>query len=122
MGAENQSALPEPQIDKSEVADFEERFGISRDVDLQEWFFKLGRIQSNYTAENFETELSALAEKYADQAVFVKVNVDESEEAAMAHGISSIPNVIAFKGGKAVANQLGFVPEGALEAFIQSVL
>ena len=49
-------SIPEPQIDKSEVADFEERFGISRDVDLQEWFFKLGRIQSNYTAENFETE------------------------------------------------------------------
>ncbi len=66
--------------------------------------------------------LSALAEKYAEQAVFVKVNVDESEEAAMEHGISSIPNVIAFKGGKAVANQLGFVPEGALEAFIKSVL
>ena len=66
--------------------------------------------------------LSALAEKYAEQAVFVKVNVDESEEAAMEHAISSIPNVIAFKGGKAVANQLGFVPEGALEAFIKSVL
>ena len=66
--------------------------------------------------------LSGLAEKYAEQAVFVKVNVDESEEAAMEHGISSIPNVIAFKDGKAVANQLGFVPEGALEAFIKSVL
>ena len=65
---------------------------------------------------------SGLAEKYAEQAVFVKVNVDESEEAAMEHGISSIPNVIAFKDGKAVANQLGFVPEGALEAFIKSVL
>jgi thioredoxin 1 len=54
--------------------------------------------------------------------VFVKVNVDESEDAAIEHGISSIPNVIAFKEGKAVANQLGFVPEAALEAFIKSVL
>lgn len=66
--------------------------------------------------------LSGLAEKYADKAVFVKVNVDESEEAAIEHGISSIPNVIAFKGGKAVANQLGFAPESVLEAFIESVL
>ena len=66
--------------------------------------------------------LSGLAEKYADKAVFVKVNVDESEEAAIEHGISSIPNVIAFKGGKAVANQLGFVPASALESFIEKVL
>lgn len=66
--------------------------------------------------------LSELSEKYADQAVFVKVNVDESEEAAIEHGISSIPNVIAFKGGKAVANQLGFAPESVLESFIQKVL
>ena len=66
--------------------------------------------------------LSSLAEKYEGKAVFVKVNVDENESAAIEHGISSIPNVIAFKGGKAVANQLGFVPEGALKAFIQSVL
>ena len=66
--------------------------------------------------------LSGLAEKYADKAVFVKVNVDESEEAAIEHGISSIPNVIAFKGGNAVANQLGFAPESALESFIEKVL
>ena len=66
--------------------------------------------------------LSSLAEKYAGEAVFVKVNVDESEEAAIEHGISSIPNVIAFKEGKAEANQLGFVPEAALEAFIKRVL
>ena len=66
--------------------------------------------------------LSELSEKYADKAVFVKVNVDESEEAAIEHGISSIPNVIAFKGGKAVANQLGFVPASALESFIEKVL
>ena len=66
--------------------------------------------------------LSELAEKYEGKAVFVKVNVDESEEAAMEHKISSIPNVIAFKGGKAVANQLGFAPEAVMENFIKSVL
>ena len=66
--------------------------------------------------------LSELAEEYAERAVFVKVNVDESEEAAIEHRISSIPNVIAFKGGKAVANQLGYAPEEALKSFIESVL
>ena len=66
--------------------------------------------------------LAELSEQYADKAVFVKVNVDENEEAAMAHRISSIPNVIAFKGGAAVANQLGFAPEAVIENFIKSVL
>lgn len=60
----------------------------------------------------------ALAEKYADKAQFVKVNVDEEAEAAMKYGISSIPNVIAFKNGKVAASNLGFVPESVLEEFI----
>lgn len=59
-----------------------------------------------------------LAEKYADKAVFVKVNVDEQTETAIKYGVSSIPNVIAFRGGKAVANSLGYVPENELEDFI----
>lgn len=59
-----------------------------------------------------------LAEKYADKAVFVKVNVDEQTETAIKYGVSSIPNVIVFRGGKAVANSLGYVPENELEEFI----
>ena len=59
-----------------------------------------------------------LAEKYADKAVFVKVNVDEQTETAIKYDVSSIPNVIAFRGGKAVANSLGYVPENELEDFI----
>ncbi len=59
-----------------------------------------------------------IAEKYADKAVFVKVNVDEQTETAIKYGVSSIPNVIAFRGGKAVANSLGYVPENELEDFI----
>ena len=66
--------------------------------------------------------LGELSEKYEGKAVFVKVNVDENEEAAIEHRISSIPNVIAFKGGKAVSNQLGFAPESVLESFIEKVL
>ena len=58
------------------------------------------------------------AEKFADKAVFVKVNVDEQTETAIKYGVSSIPNVIAFRGGKAVANSLGYVPENELEDFI----
>ena len=64
------------------------------------------------------------SEKYADKAVFVKMDVDEesSEAAAVKYGITSIPNVIAFKGGKKADNNLGFVPQAALESFIEKNL
>ena len=60
-----------------------------------------------------------LSDKYAEEAVFVKIDIDENEESAIKYGITSIPNVIAFKNGKPVANSLGFVPAAALEAFVE---
>ena len=66
----------------------------------------------------------SLSEAYDGQAVFVKVNVDneDCESAAIKYRVSSIPNVIAFKGGKPVANSLGFVPEAMLDAFVKNNL
>ena len=66
----------------------------------------------------------ALSEKYAGKAVFAKLDVDGDgcEEAARKYGITSIPNVIAFKNGIPVDTQLGFVPEAMLAAFIESNL
>lgn len=54
--------IPEmPQIENSEIADFEERFAISSDVDLQTWFHKLSRFKrysNEYSSvENYEKEL-----------------------------------------------------------------
>ena len=65
-----------------------------------------------------------ISEKYEDKAVFVKIEIDEeeSESAAIKYGISTIPNVIAFKGGKPVANSLGFVPEAVLDNFVKNNL
>lgn len=63
-----------------------------------------------------------LSEKYEGKAEFVKVDVDENEEAAMKYRISSIPNVMAFKGGQSVASNLGFVPAAVLEDFIKNNL
>lgn len=62
-----------------------------------------------------------VSDKYADKAVFVKVDIDreDCEGAAVKYGITSIPNVLAFKGGKVVDNNLGFVPETALSAFVE---
>ena len=66
----------------------------------------------------------AISDKYDGDAIFAKIDIDEedSEAAAIKYGITSIPNVIAFKGGKPVDNSLGFVPEAVLEAFVEKQL
>jgi thioredoxin 1 len=65
-----------------------------------------------------------LAEIYDGKAVFAKLDVDGDgcEEAARKYGISSIPNVLAFKNGGVVDNHLGFAPEAVLTAFIEKNL
>lgn len=65
-----------------------------------------------------------VSDKYEGKAVFVKVDIDEedSEPAAIEYGITSIPNVIAFKDGKPVDNSLGFVPQAVLEGFVEKNL
>ena len=65
-----------------------------------------------------------VANAYEDKALFVKIDIDdeENESVAIKYGITSIPNVIAFKGGKAVDNSLGFVPAVVLENFVKNNL
>ena len=65
-----------------------------------------------------------VSDQYENEAIFVKIDVDEeeSEEAAMKYKITSIPNVIVFKGGVPVANNLGFLPKEAFEQFVKNNL
>ncbi len=63
-----------------------------------------------------------LSNDFDGKAEFVKLDVDENEEAARKYGISSIPNIIAFKGGKPAANSLGFLPKASLEKFVNDNL
>ena len=63
-----------------------------------------------------------VSDKLDGKAVFVKIDVDENEDAAMKYAITSIPNVKIFKNGKVAANHLGFVPEEVLTAFIENNL
>ena len=65
-----------------------------------------------------------ISDKYEDKAIFAKINIDEedSEMAAIKYGITSIPNIIAFKGGKPVDNSLGFKPQAMLEEFVEKNL
>ncbi|HXS78941.1 MAG TPA: thioredoxin, partial [Gammaproteobacteria bacterium] len=54
--------------------------------------------------------LDRVAEAFGGRVKLVKINSDENPELSQAFNIRSIPNVIAFKGGRAVAQFMGAVP------------
>ena len=66
----------------------------------------------------------AASDKYADKAIFVKIDVDDeaSESAARKYQITSIPNVLVFKNGAVAGNNLGFMPQEAFEKFVENNL
>ena len=66
--------------------------------------------------------LEKLEHEYAGRFKLAKVNSDENQELAATFGVRSIPDVMAFKGGKAVSHFLGAQPESQVRAFIEGLL
>ena len=66
--------------------------------------------------------LEKVCAEYGERVRLVKINSDENPEISTAFGIRSIPNVIAFRDGKAVSQFLGALPEGQVRAFIDKLL
>lgn len=68
--------------------------------------------------------LNAMDRKY-DGLDVVKVNVEESQDNAMLaqeHGVSGIPNMVIYKGGKQVKNLVGMRPAPVLENELKEFL
>ena len=63
--------------------------------------------------------LEALSEEMAGKASFYAMDVDDNPDIAQQFGISSIPYVAVFRDGKKVDEQIGFVPQPHLKAFIE---
>ena len=61
--------------------------------------------------------LDRVAQAFGGRVKLVKVNSDESPELSQAFNIRSIPNVIAFKDGRAVAQFTGALPEAQVREF-----
>jgi thioredoxin 1 len=59
-----------------------------------------------------------LAEAFDGQAKIVKVNVDESPQAATEYGIQSIPAFLLFQNGEVKARRLGAVSKESLEELV----
>ena len=61
-------------------------------------------------------------EKFAEEnpaVKVVKVNVDDNQELAMEHNISSIPTLLVFKNGEAVNFAVGLQSKTALEELVK---
>ncbi len=58
--------------------------------------------------------IEELADDYADRVKFAKLDVDANPLKASQFNIRSIPNMIVFKGGRAVDSIVGAMPKAAI--------
>ena len=66
--------------------------------------------------------LEDLAKAHSGQLLFVKINSDDNPVMSQRHGISSIPHLMGFSGGKKIAEQLGLPPRKALEGWVAGLV
>ena len=60
-----------------------------------------------------------IAEENAGTLKVGKINVDEQMELAMRFQVSSIPMLVVFKDGKAVAKSVGYRPKSEIAATVE---
>ncbi len=58
--------------------------------------------------------LEELADEYAGKVTVGKLNVDEAPSLAAKYGIRAIPNILVFRNGEVVAQQIGLVDKATL--------
>ncbi len=63
-----------------------------------------------------------VADKYEGKAKFFKVDVDQNVEVAAKYGVSTIPNLLFFKDGQVVGQNVGFIPEGQLSSKVEDTI
>jgi thioredoxin-like negative regulator of GroEL len=64
-------------------------------------------------------ELARIAREGAGRWVVAKVNTEELPGLAQRFGISAIPTMVLFKGGREVTRQSGAMPAAGIRQFIQ---
>lgn len=66
--------------------------------------------------------LEEISDELADQVVVAKMDIMENTDTPSKFNVQSIPLMILFKNGEAVAQKLGAAPKGQLKAWLESVL
>ena len=64
--------------------------------------------------------LESVAEEFKGKARVVKVDIDESQELAGQFGITAVPTLLVFRGGKIVQKAMGFQSEKQLAALLNA--
>jgi thioredoxin 1 len=65
--------------------------------------------------------IDRLAGEYEGRAKVLKVDAGENRELASSLGVSSVPTVVAFRGGQEVARLVGVRPESAYRKLLEEV-
>ncbi|HMP57072.1 MAG TPA: thioredoxin [Novosphingobium sp.] len=66
--------------------------------------------------------LEEISEELADQVVIAKMDIMENPDIPGKMGVQSIPLMVLFKDGEAVAQKLGAAPKNQLKGWLESVL
>ena len=61
-----------------------------------------------------------VAQSHHDKVTFAKINIDENQQTPSKYGVMSIPTLILFKDGQAIATRMGLLSKSELSAFIES--
>jgi thioredoxin 1 len=66
--------------------------------------------------------LEEISDELAGQVKIAKMDIMENTDIPSQIGVQSIPLMVLFKNGEAVAQKLGAAPKGQLKGWIESVL
>lgn len=63
-----------------------------------------------------------IADEFKGKLKVVKVDIDEAQDAAANNGVTSVPTLVVFKGGKEVYRRVGAAPKRELVGELQKVI
>ena len=63
--------------------------------------------------------IDQLADEYVGKVKVVKLDIDEAPTTAVKFGVRGVPTIIVFKGGEAVARQMGAAPKTVIAQVLQ---
>ena len=66
--------------------------------------------------------LESVAQQFQGKAKVVKVDIDESPELAGQYGVTAVPTLLVFSGGKVIQKAMGFQSQKQLAALLGGVV